>query len=105
MCIAGCWRTVQPVIMRSEPVPYRSVFGSSVLAACLVLISLNTAAQTATDACGTGAGSKYTVNTSCVYSAFNKPAAFTPNYAATGCNGSNNDDAWGGFTATSTTTT
>ncbi|MBX2974186.1 MAG: hypothetical protein KF797_13910, partial [Flavobacteriales bacterium] len=62
------------------------------------------AAQTATDACSYDAGNEYTVGTSCTFSAFNKPTAFVANLNPGGCNSGNYDDAFGWFTATSTTT-
>lgn len=61
-------------------------------------------AQTATNTCGYNAGNEYTVNTTCTFQTFNKPAAFTSAMNPGGCNSSAADDAFGWFTATSTTT-
>ncbi|MFN3875383.1 MAG: hypothetical protein ACK4L7_05690, partial [Flavobacteriales bacterium] len=74
-------------------------------AATLALLgALNGRAQTATDACGYNPGNQYPVGSGCSLAAFNKPDAFSPTYLPTGCSASNNDDAWGWFTATSTRT-
>ncbi|MBP7409746.1 MAG: hypothetical protein KA941_13395, partial [Flavobacteriales bacterium] len=62
-------------------------------------------AQTASDACSYAGASQYTVNTSCSYQTFNKPGSFGADMNPTGCSGSNNDDAFGWFTATGTSTT
>ncbi len=61
-------------------------------------------AQTATNACGYNAGNEYAVNSSCVFQDFDKPTSFTATMNPANCNGSNNDDAWGWFTATGTMT-
>lgn len=61
--------------------------------------------QTATDLCGLTAGARYPVGTSCVYSTFNKPVAFTSSMNAGSCGSGPYDDAWGWFTATSAYTT
>lgn len=73
-------------------------------AAALWSLSSLAGAQTATDACAYNPGNQYPVGTACTGLAFNKPDAFTATFTATGCSGSNNDDAWGWFTATSTRT-
>lgn len=74
--------------------------------ACFLLGTLPFAqAQTATNNCGYNAGNEYPVGTSCELSTFNKPATFTNYIDPTGCNGSDDDDAWGWFTATSNSTT
>jgi hypothetical protein len=62
-------------------------------------------AQTATDACGYNAGNKYPVNNSCVLGSFNKPGSFTSFTTPANCSGTNNNDAWGWFIATGTSTT
>lgn len=64
-------------------------------------------AQTATNTCGYTAGNDYSVSAApdCVWQTFNKPAAFTAALTASGCSGGNYDDAWGWFTAVSTSTT
>ncbi|MCW5900511.1 MAG: T9SS type A sorting domain-containing protein [Flavobacteriales bacterium] len=61
-------------------------------------------AQTATNTCDYNAGNQYAVNTSCVFQTFNKPNSFTATMNPANCNGSNNDDAFGWFTATGTMT-
>lgn len=61
-------------------------------------------AQTATDACSYAGGAQYTVNSSCTFQTFSKPGSFGADINPSGCSGSNNDDAFGWFTATSTTT-
>ena len=61
-------------------------------------------AQTATNTCSYSGGNQYSVGTSCNPTAFDKPGSFTATYNPGGCNSGNNDDAWGWFTATSTTT-
>jgi hypothetical protein len=66
--------------------------------------ALAAGAQTASNTCGYDTGNQYPVGTACTGMAFNKPDAFTATFTATGCSGSNNDDAWGWFTATSTRT-
>jgi len=68
------------------------------------LSGLSVKGQTASDPCSFAAGSQYTVNASCSYQAFDKPGSFVPNVTATGCTGSGNDDAFGWFQATATTT-
>ena len=62
-------------------------------------------AQTATNNCGFNAGNQYTVNNACTWQDFNKPGNFSNFVNPNGCDGSNNNDAWGWFTATATTTT
>ncbi|MBK6830508.1 MAG: hypothetical protein IPG92_07095 [Flavobacteriales bacterium] len=62
-------------------------------------------AQTASDACSYAGASQYTVNTSCSYQTFDKPGSFGADMNPSGCSGSNNDDAFGWFTATGTSTT
>lgn len=69
---------------------------------CACVLAAN--AQTASNTCGYDPGNQYPVGTACTGLAFNKPDAFTATFTATGCSGSNNDDAWGWFTATSTRT-
>lgn len=73
------------------------------LVAALVIgtVSSSARAQTATNDCGYNAGNEYPVGTSCSLLTFNKPNTFTSYLTATGCTGSNNNDAWGWFTATS----
>lgn len=72
----------------------------------LTVSSLNmTMAQTASDGCSYGGGSEYTSSTSCTYQDFDKPGGFGNDLNPSGCSGSNNDDAFGWFTATSTSTT
>lgn len=75
-------------------------FGALALALCLTSIS-----RAQSDACSFAAGSRYTVNTSCVFANFDKPTSFVPNLAPATCGGGNFDDAFGWFTATATTTT
>jgi hypothetical protein len=71
----------------------------------LLFAPLGVRAQTASDNCGYNAGNQYTVGSSCVTQAFNKPNTFTNALTPTGCSASNQNDAWGWFTATATTTT
>ena len=78
---------------------------ASLLATGGFLLCATTMGQTASDACSFAAGSRYTVNTACNYQTFNKPGSYVPNVTATGCTGSGNDDAFGWFQATATTTT
>ena len=78
-----------------------------VRSACLVVLCVllqGAAAQTASNACSYAAGSQYAVNSSCVFQTFNKPSSFTQAVVATGCSATNNNDAFGWFTATATTT-
>lgn len=60
--------------------------------------------QTSSDACSFAAGNRYPVGSSCVFSTFDKPTSFNANLSPATCGGGNNDDAFGWFTATSTTT-
>lgn len=69
------------------------------------MLCLNGKGQTATDACSFAVGSQYTVNTACNYQNFNKPGTFVSNITPTTCTGSGNNDAFGWFQATATTTT
>ncbi|HRH37365.1 MAG TPA: T9SS type A sorting domain-containing protein [Flavobacteriales bacterium] len=76
------------------------------LAAFLLCISHWTFAQPApTDACSFGAGSRYTVNTSCVNQTFDKPGSFVNNINPGTCSGDNSGDGFGWFQATATSTT
>ncbi|MBL0125988.1 MAG: T9SS type A sorting domain-containing protein [Flavobacteriales bacterium] len=77
---------------------------SLAIVSCSVGLAINAFSQTATDACGYNVGNKYTVNASCTFQTFNKPGSFSQTYTPAGCGGSNHDDAWGWFTATSTNT-
>ncbi len=72
---------------------------------CTALGSSAALAQTASDGCSFAAGAQYTVNTSCTYQTFLKPGSFGQDINPSGCSGSNNDDAFGWFTATSNSTT
>lgn len=74
-------------------------------AACGVLLPGLLLAQTASDGCSYGGGSQYTVNSSCTFQDFDKPGSFGNDLNPSGCSGSSNDDAFGWFTATSTSTT
>jgi hypothetical protein len=82
----------------------KKLFTSSAFTVALFALAGTAAAQTASNACGYNAGNEYPVGTSCSGSAFNKPTTFTLTYTPTGCSASNNDDAWGWFTATGYTT-
>lgn len=62
-------------------------------------------AQSSSDLCNLNPAYQYAVNTTCVPHAFNKPGTYTFNYNPGGCNASNNEDAFGWFTATSALTT
>lgn len=62
-------------------------------------------AQSSSDLCNLNLAHQYAVNTTCVPHAFNKPGTYTFNYNPGGCNASNNEDAFGWFTATSALTT
>ncbi len=74
------------------------------IVAMLLFANMRSQAQTASDACSFAAASQYPVNTTCTFQTFLKPTSFNPVMNPTGCNGSNNDDAFGWFTATATTT-
>ncbi|MCB9178397.1 MAG: T9SS type A sorting domain-containing protein [Flavobacteriales bacterium] len=62
-------------------------------------------AQAPSNACGTALANQYPVGTTCSYNDFDKPTSFTATYNPGTCNSDNNDDAWGWFTATSSTAT
>lgn len=64
-------------------------------------------AQASNDLCGFAPANQYPVGSSCTYQAFNKPNSYNANLNPTpaSCNSGNYDDAFGWFTATSTTTT
>lgn len=62
-------------------------------------------AQTSSNACGTLPANKFPVGATCSTISFDKPTSYTAAYNPGGCNSSNNDDAYGWFTAISTTTT
>jgi hypothetical protein len=70
-----------------------------------LLASLVSQAQTASDACGYDVGNEYPVDNSCEFRTFNKPSTFTSFTTPANCSGTNNNDAWGWFTATGTSTT
>jgi hypothetical protein len=77
----------------------------TILALAVALGFASTASsQTATDICTYAAGNQYTVATSCTPQTFNKPNTFTNALLPTGCGATSNNDAWGWFTATGTTT-
>lgn len=82
---------------------------TTVKSAAAVLLALTlwspTKAQTASDACGYGPGNQYPVNTICTLTSFQKPGSFVANLNPAGCSAGNYDDAFGWFTATSTSTT
>lgn len=78
----------------------RKMFISAVM-----LSATSVLAQTASDGCSYAAGSQYTVNTSCTFQDFDKPGSFGNDIIPTTCSGGNNDDAFGWFTATATSTT
>ena len=61
-------------------------------------------AQSSSDACSFNAAYQYPVNNSCVFSGFDKPSGYVANLSPGTCGGGNYDDAFGWFTATSTTT-
>ena len=85
--------------------PSTPTFMTRSLSLLVLLLAVRmTSAQTATDACGFTAGARYTVNSSCTLQAFDKPASFVPNGNPGSCGAGNNDDAWGWFQATATTT-
>jgi hypothetical protein len=72
----------------------------------LCLMAFQATAQTAANNCGYNAGNQYTVGTSCTYQDFDKPGSFSNDFTPAGntCSSGSNDDAWGWFTATATTT-
>lgn len=76
----------------------------SFLTALSGLVAIGCSAQTATNTCGYAAGNEYTVSASCIFQTFNKPSTFTASMNPAGCSGTNNDDAWGWFEATTTRT-
>lgn len=61
-------------------------------------------AQSSSDACSSNVANQYTVNSTCTFQTFNKPTAYVNNTNPGSCNSSANDDAFGWFTATATTT-
>lgn len=75
-----------------------------IVAALSGVVTVACTAQTATNTCGYAAGNEYSVSASCTFQTFNKPAGFTASMNPSGCSGSNSDDAWGWFEATSTRT-
>lgn len=75
-----------------------------VLLAWATLSSTMLGAQTATNTCGYNAGNQYPVNGTCTFTSFDKPGSFTAAMNPGGCNSGNFDDAFGWFTAISTTT-
>ena len=75
------------------------------LAVLVMFIFATATAQTSSNTCGTLAANKYPVGATCSPISFNKPASYTATYNPGGCNSSTNDDAYGWFTAISTTTT
>ena len=77
---------------------------AALIAFCVTAFEVT--AQTAANNCGYNVGNQYTVGTSCTYQDFDKPGSFS-NYmtpAGNTCSSGSNDDAWGWFTATATTT-
>lgn len=73
------------------------------LVVCLALPDVF--AQVSSNTCGTNAANKYPVMTSCYPIAFNKPTSYTAIHNPGSCNAGANDDAYGWFRASSTTTT
>ncbi|MCF6129756.1 T9SS type A sorting domain-containing protein [Flavobacterium sp. AS60] len=71
----------------------------------LFLFVFNNAFGQSLDGCSTSAGAGLTVGTSCTSVAFNSTFATDYWNSATGCNASDQDDAWGWFDATSISTT
>ncbi len=63
------------------------------------------AAQTTSDACSYAVANQYTVNTSCTFETFNKPGTYNADYNPGTCGAGANDDAFGWFQATATSTT
>jgi len=82
----------------------RSVTGFSYLLALLVAGTQVRAQNTSSDLCGFLAANQHTVNTTCVPSSFVKPSTYVGTVFSTNCNGTVNDDAFGWFVATSTST-
>ena len=86
----------------------RSILSTLVRVLFIIALTLSTTsvlAQTASDGCSYGAGSQYTVGTSCNFQDFDKPGSFGNTIIPTTCSGGNYDDAFGWFTATATSTT
>ncbi|MBK8500642.1 MAG: T9SS type A sorting domain-containing protein [Flavobacteriales bacterium] len=82
-----------------------SILCPTVVVAAMVAMPLKNAAQTASNGCSYAGASQYTVSSSCSYQNFDKPGTFGNAVNPSGCSGSNNDDAFGWFTATGTSTT
>lgn len=78
----------------------KRILGTALFAFSVLLAS----AQTATNTCTYAVGNEYAVTANCSFQTFNKPTGFTAAMNPSGCSGSNNDDAWGWFTATSART-
>ncbi|MBX2981018.1 MAG: T9SS type A sorting domain-containing protein [Flavobacteriales bacterium] len=57
-----------------------------------------------TNTCALAPGNEFPVSSTCTFRPFQKPASYTASMNPGGCTSSNNSDAWGWFTATSTTT-
>lgn len=74
------------------------------LIACAILFSISSIYSQSNDCVTSGAG-ELTVGTSCSPVTFNSSNNTKYWNSASGCSGSNNDDAWGWFTATSSSTT
>lgn len=73
--------------------------------AAMLLAGASAMAQSSSNTCGTATANQYPVRTTCTTTSFNKPTSYTAAYNPGGCNASNNDDAYGWFTAISTSTT
>ncbi|MBK6369455.1 MAG: T9SS type A sorting domain-containing protein [Flavobacteriales bacterium] len=86
------------------PMGPRTLTRTTILVLAFAVLLTPVLGQTATNACGYNVGNQYAVNASCSFQTFNKPTSFTNTYTPTGCNASAVDDAWGWFTATSTST-
>ncbi len=68
-----------------------------------LVLSLTAYGQAASDACSFAAANRYTVNTSCTFSNFDKPTSFVANLSPATCGGGNFDDAFGWFAGNGTT--
>jgi hypothetical protein len=61
-------------------------------------------APNTTNACAFSAQNQFTQTSTCTFQPFQKPEAYTSSSNPGGCNSGANDDAWGWFTATASTT-
>lgn len=80
--------------------------GCVVLTCCALAFPTLLQAQTTSDACSYAGTNQYAVSVGCSWQTFNKPGSYVANAPVpTGCSASSNDDAFGWFTALSTSTT